>query len=170
VAGVTFSDSDSALVPKFLNPNPGPEFFKFENPTPVQTPATIDPTRHLLMLLWPSRLPKLKSDFGSGSGFHNFLTPEPGSKEKRSLLTESTLELRICGHLWYTCTLQTSGQWNSSASWNSRLTNFSKFPTEWFESETYQAKFMTYEISDLTPCAHARSNILHAKFPDKSDD
>jgi len=39
VAGVTFSDSDSAPVPKFLNP--GPAFFKFENPTPVKTLATI---------------------------------------------------------------------------------------------------------------------------------
>ena len=41
VAGVTFTDSDSAPVPKFLIR----KFFKFENPTPVQTPATIiDPT------------------------------------------------------------------------------------------------------------------------------
>jgi len=38
VAGVTFSDFDSA-VPKFLNQ--GPEFFKFENPTLVKNPATI---------------------------------------------------------------------------------------------------------------------------------
>ena len=40
VAGVTFSDS--APVPKFLNPG-GRKFFKFKNPTPVQTPASIDP-------------------------------------------------------------------------------------------------------------------------------
>jgi len=48
VAGVTFSDSDSTPVSKFLNPGPDPcpaIFFKFENPTPVQTPATvIDPS------------------------------------------------------------------------------------------------------------------------------
>jgi len=49
VAGVTFSDSGSAPVPKFLNPCP--EIFKFENPTPVQTPATIDPTGNLPMFL-----------------------------------------------------------------------------------------------------------------------
>jgi len=43
VAGVTYSDSDSASVPKFFYPCPDPvrQFFKFENPTPVQTPATI---------------------------------------------------------------------------------------------------------------------------------
>jgi len=43
VAGITFSDSDSAPVPKFLNPvwNQVRQFFKFENPTPVQTPDTI---------------------------------------------------------------------------------------------------------------------------------
>jgi len=39
--GVTLSDSDSAALPKFLNPVPGPEMFKFDNPTPVQTPAAI---------------------------------------------------------------------------------------------------------------------------------
>jgi len=36
------------------------QFFKFENPTPVQTPATIDPTPNLPMFLlkkWPKRLP-----------------------------------------------------------------------------------------------------------------
>ena len=38
VAGVTFSDSDSALVPKNLNPGPGLEIFKFQNP------VTIGPT------------------------------------------------------------------------------------------------------------------------------
>jgi len=42
VAGVTFSDSDSAPVPKFLNPFRVRKFFKFENPTLVQIPATID--------------------------------------------------------------------------------------------------------------------------------
>jgi len=41
---VTFSDSDSPPVPTSLNPGPGPEIFKFENPTPVQTPAASDPT------------------------------------------------------------------------------------------------------------------------------
>jgi len=46
-AGVYFSDSGSAPVPKFLNPVRIRVrlFFKFENPTPVQTPVTIiDPT------------------------------------------------------------------------------------------------------------------------------
>jgi len=38
VAVVTFSDSNSDPVPKFFNPDPGPKNFKFENPTPVQTP------------------------------------------------------------------------------------------------------------------------------------
>ena len=42
VAVVTFSYAYSAPVPKFLNPDPGPIFFKFENSTPVQTPAIID--------------------------------------------------------------------------------------------------------------------------------
>jgi len=39
VAGVIFSDSDTAPVPKFLNLGPVQirQFFKFKNPTPVQT-------------------------------------------------------------------------------------------------------------------------------------
>jgi len=46
VAEITFSDPDSSPVPKILNldPGPGPIFFKFENLTPVQIPATIDAT------------------------------------------------------------------------------------------------------------------------------
>jgi len=32
-----------------------------------------------------------------------------------------------------------------------------------------QAKFLTCEISDFTPCTHAQSNILHAKYADKTD-
>jgi len=41
VAGITFSDSDSAPVPKVLNPGAVPEIFHFEYPTLVQTPAAI---------------------------------------------------------------------------------------------------------------------------------
>jgi len=31
-----------------------------------------------------------------------------------------------------------------------------------------QAKFPTCEISDLTPCAHAQSDILHIKYAEKT--
>jgi len=33
-----------------------------------------------------------------------------------------------------------------------------------------QAKFLTCEISDITPCAHAHSNIIHIKYAEKTDD
>ena len=33
-----------------------------------------------------------------------------------------------------------------------------------------QAKFLTCEISDFTPCAHAQSDILHIKYAEKTDD
>ena len=33
-----------------------------------------------------------------------------------------------------------------------------------------QAKFLTCEISDFMPCAHARSHILHIKYVEKTDD
>jgi len=31
-----------------------------------------------------------------------------------------------------------------------------------------QAKFLTSEISDFTPCAHAQTNIIHIKYPEKT--
>jgi len=33
-----------------------------------------------------------------------------------------------------------------------------------------QAKFLTCEISDFTPCEYAYSNILHIKYAEKTDD
>jgi len=33
-----------------------------------------------------------------------------------------------------------------------------------------QANFLTCEISDIMPCAHALNNILHTKCTEKSDD
>jgi len=53
---------------------------------------------HRLLLLQKS-----KSDAGSASDFSQFLSlgPNPGSKEKRRILPESTAVLRIHGHFWY---------------------------------------------------------------------
>jgi len=45
VAGVTFSNSDSALVPNFLNPDPGPGFsqiFDSGSARKTQNPAGVD--------------------------------------------------------------------------------------------------------------------------------
>ena len=123
-----FPDSDSSPVPKFLNP--APKIFKFDNPTPVQTPATIiDPT-----IIYPCfylRYGHTDSCYcrnwkvAPGPVFHKFLTPCP--KEKRRILPESTPALRC------------------------------------------QAKFLTCEISDFMPCAHAQSNIVHIKYAEKTD-
>ena len=33
-----------------------------------------------------------------------------------------------------------------------------------------QAKFLTYEIIDFTPSAHAQSDVLHLKYAEKTDD
>jgi len=33
-----------------------------------------------------------------------------------------------------------------------------------------QAKFLTCEIYDFTPCAHAQINILHVQYSEKTDD
>jgi len=42
VAGIAFSNYDFAPFQELLNP--GSNYFKFEDSTPVQTPATIDAT------------------------------------------------------------------------------------------------------------------------------
>ena len=104
MAGVTFSDSGSTPVPKFLNlaPDPGATIFKFENPTPVQNPdAIIDPTEifpcfylrddHTDSCYCRNR----KMTLASGLFFYKFLTPDPGPKEKGRILPESTPALRL---------------------------------------------------------------------------
>ena len=78
--------------------------FKFDNPTPVQTPvAIIDST-----VIYPCF--HLRNDHtdscycqnwkvtGSCLFFHNFLTPVPGLKEKSRILPESPPALRIRYH------------------------------------------------------------------------
>ena len=82
------------------------QFFKFENPTPVQTPSTIiDPTviYPCFYLIndhtdsWYCRNWKVTPN--PGPVFHKFLTPGPGPKEKRKILPESTPALSIRCHL-----------------------------------------------------------------------
>jgi len=82
------------------------QFFKFENPTPVQTPATVivptiiypcfylrnDPIDSCYCRNWKVTL---------GPVFHKFLTPGPGPKEKHRILPESNPALLIRCHLWY---------------------------------------------------------------------
>ena len=81
------------------------KFFKFDSPTPVQTPATIDPNKiyvcfHLIndhadccyCRNW-------KAAPDPGPVFLIFMTPSLGPNEKRRILPESTLVLRIHGHL-----------------------------------------------------------------------
>jgi len=84
-------------------------FFKFENPTPVQTPVTIiDPT-----VIYPCfYLRNDRKDYCCcrngkvtpvpGPVFHKFLTPgpDPSPKEKRRIPLESTPLIQIRSHLW----------------------------------------------------------------------
>jgi len=101
VAGVAFADSDSAPVQNFWIRVR--QFFKYENSTPVQTPATIiDPT---VICPWfyfrddrtdPCYCRNRKLIPDPGLVFHKFLTsgPDLGPKGKRRILPESTLALR----------------------------------------------------------------------------
>ena len=76
--GVTFSDSDSALVPKFLNPDPPSEFFR------IYTAATIDATDirrfYISTDIYTDHADsyyclKYKETPDTGPVFHKFLTP-----------------------------------------------------------------------------------------------
>ena len=85
VAGVTFSDSDSAHVPTFLNPGLGVESFQIWESGPVRTAVSIvDPTE--IYPCFPIRNDhadsccccwnwKVSPD--PGSFFHKFLNPDP---------------------------------------------------------------------------------------------
>ena len=124
VAGVTFSESDSAPVPNF-----GIRvrlFFKFENLTPVQTPATIiNPT-----IIYPCFY--LRNDHKDSCYCRNwkvtpvlepvfpkYLTPDPGPKEKRRILPESTPVFRIRSHLCFRYDMHWLSTLTSCISWRS---------------------------------------------------
>ena len=90
-AGVILSDSDSAPVPKFLNPDPGPAIFQiWGSDSCSDSGYNHQSNLNLPMFLlkkWPHRLlllPKLKSDSGSGSGFPKFLTPGPDPVRRKN--------------------------------------------------------------------------------------
>jgi len=106
VAAVTFPDSDSAPVAKFLKPDLGPdaEIFNFENPTLDQTSVTINPSETYLYCY-------LRNDHTdsyyyrqvtSVPVFQKFFTPCPGLEEKHRILPKSTPALWIHVHLCYT--------------------------------------------------------------------
>jgi len=92
VAGVPFSDSGSAPVPKFLNPgpDPGPAILQiWESDSCSDSGYNHRYNRNLPMFLtkkWPNRLllvPKWKSDSGSGSGFSQIFDSGSGSGFER---------------------------------------------------------------------------------------
>jgi len=87
VAGVTFSDSDSATVAKFLNP--GPAILQiWESDSCWDSGCNHPSNRNSHMILpkkWPHRfllLPKLKIDPGSRSCFSQILDCGSGSERK----------------------------------------------------------------------------------------
>jgi len=90
VAGVTFSDSDAAPVPKYLNPVLGPACFQIwesESCSDSCCHHRSNRNSHMLLLIkWPHRLllpPKLKSGFGCGSVFSQIFHSGFGSGSER---------------------------------------------------------------------------------------
>jgi len=106
VAGVTFSDSDAAPVPKFLNRGPDLAILRiWESDSCSDSGHNRWYNRNLPMFLlkkWQHRLlllPKWKSD--PGSGFSQIFYSGPDRKEKPRIFPESTPALRIQSHLCY---------------------------------------------------------------------
>jgi len=96
VAGVTFSDSDSAPVPKCLNPGPdrGLAILQiWESDSCSDSGYNHRSNRNLPICLpkkWPHRLlllPKWKSDSGSRSGFSQIFDSGSGSERKTQNLS-----------------------------------------------------------------------------------
>jgi len=52
--------------------------------------------------------------------------------------------------------------------WRAWRDDFNRRDTTALENRC-QAKFLTWEISDFTPCAHAQSNIARTKYAEKTD-
>ena len=104
MAEVTFSDS--APIPKFLNPAPAiPQIWESDS---CSDSGYNHPSNRNLPMFLPT---KLRTDscycrngkVTPGPVFHKFLTPspDPGPKEKRRILPESTPVIRIRYHLWF---------------------------------------------------------------------
>jgi len=120
------------------------KFFKFENPTSVQTPVTIiNPT-----LIFPCFY--LRNGHTDSCYCRNWkVTPDPGPVFHKFLTvcsdpcpTEKTQNPAIRYDLWRKATCD-------PFFWRENLENY-----------RCQSKFLTCEISDFTPCTHAQSNIL----------
>ena len=105
MAGVTFTDSDSAPVPKFLIPDPSPEIFQIWESDSCSDFGYHRSSRNLPMFC-------LRNDYTDSCHcptwkvtpdpvFHKFLTSglDPGPKEKHRILPESIPALWIHGHL-----------------------------------------------------------------------
>jgi len=90
VAGFTFSDSNSAPVPKFLNP--GPEIFQICESGSCSDSGYHQFNRNLSIFF-------LRNDHADSCYCRNGKMT-PGPKEKRGILPESTPTLRIRGPLW----------------------------------------------------------------------
>jgi len=107
VAGVTFSDSESAPVPKFLNPDPGPAIFQIWQSDSCSDSGYNHRSNHNLPMFLLRNDPidsycqNWKATPDPGPVFHKFLTPglDPGPKEKRRILPESNPALRTRCHL-----------------------------------------------------------------------
>ena len=99
MAGVTFSDSDSAPVPKFLNPGPDLAIFQiWESDSCSDSGYNHRSTGNLPMFLskkWLHRLlllPKWKSDSGSGSVFSQIFDSGSGSGSERKTQNPSWVD------------------------------------------------------------------------------
>jgi len=103
VTGVTFSDSDSPPVPKFLNPDqdPGPAILQISESDSCSDSGYNQRSNHnlpiFLLKKWPHRLlllPKWKSDSWFGSGFSQIFDSGTGSESERKTQNPAGVDFR----------------------------------------------------------------------------
>ena len=155
VARITFLDSDSAPVPKLLNPDLGPAIFQiWESDSCSDSGYSHRSNFNLPMFLlkkWPHRLlllPILKSDSRCGSMFFQIF--DSGSEKKRRIPLESTPAIQICSHLWFFWLRLCTCFWlkDSCSDFEKFLNINSEFC---LHSETFQVTHIKY-IVFILPC------------------
>jgi len=110
MAVVTFSASESARLPKFLNPDPGPKNFQIRLMLRLRLPSMQPKFSYGLCFYSRNAIYETTQTPGAENEkrlycrsrpvFYKFLTPAPGPKEKGRILPKSTLAFQILSFVW----------------------------------------------------------------------
>ena len=109
-----------------------------------------------------------KNQLRHHSYFGNSIRLRPDSTPTRRLLHSNRLLQRWPEHFFRLQLRSCSKIFESGSGYGPR--NFFNLRIRLLFRFRRQAKFLTWEISDVSPCAHTQSNILRIKYAEKTDD